>query len=327
MSNWTQQDIPDLSGKVAIITGANSGLGFESAKELAKHGATVVMAVRSMKKGEKARANLLQEVPGAKLDLMQLDNADLRSVRAFAAAFKQKYDRLDLLMNNAGVMAIPRQETADGFEMQLGVNHLAHFALTGLLLDILTDTPGARIHNVSSSAAFNGQINLDDLMGEKEYSRWGAYGQSKLANAVFATELNQRLQEAGYDTIANSSHPGFVLGNLQANSLEQSGAPFMERILYRLGGALMAQDISMGVLPQLYASTAPEAKGGVFYGPETFRFRGYPAEQKCNDALNDADLLKRFWEVSEELTGIKYDFQQNNMTVEKSSRADTRDVG
>ena len=183
-------------------------------------------------------------------------------------------------MNNAGVMAIPRQETADGFEMQLGVNHLAHFALTGLLLDVITNTPGARVHSVSSSAAFNGQINFDDLMGEEGYSRWGAYGQSKLANAVFATELNRRLKEAGYDTIANSSHPGLVIGNLQANSLEQSGTPFMERMLYRVGGALMAQDISMGVLPQLYASTAPEAKGGVFYGPKTFRVRGYPAEQQ-----------------------------------------------
>jgi protochlorophyllide reductase len=307
MSNWTRQDIPDLNGKIAIVTGANSGLGFESTKELARHGAIVVMAVRNMQKGEKALADILQEVPEAKLDLMELDNAALSSVHAFADAFKEKYDRLDILMNNAGVMAIPRQETADGFEMQLGVNHLAHFALTGLLLNVLTNTPGARVHNTSSSAAFNGQINLDDLMGEEEYSRWAAYGQSKLANAMFATELDRRLKEAGYDTIANSSHPGLVLGNLQANSLEQSGAPLMERILYRVGGALMAQDISMGVLPQLYALTAPEAKGGVFYGPETFRLRGFPAEQKCNDTLHDTDLLKRFWEVSEELTGVKFD--------------------
>lgn len=314
MSNWTQQDIPDLSGKVAVVTGANSGLGFESTKELASHGATVVMAVRSMVKGEKAQADILKEVPEAKLDLMKLDNADLSSVHAFADAFKKKYDRLDILLNNAGVMAIPRQETADGFEMQLSVNHLAHFALTGLLLDVITNTPGARIHSVSSSAAFNGQINLDDLMGEQEYSRWGAYGQSKLANAVFATELNRRLKEAGYDTISNSSHPGLVIGNLQANSLEQSGAPFMERILYRAGSALMAQDISMGVLPQLFASTAPEARGGVFYGPKTFRFRGYPGEQNCNDALDDADLLKSFWEVSEELTGVSYDWTNSVQT-------------
>jgi NAD(P)-dependent dehydrogenase (short-subunit alcohol dehydrogenase family) len=310
MSNWTQQDIPDLSGKIAVVTGANSGLGFESTKELARHGATVVMAVRNMEKGKKAEADILEEVPGAKLDLMKLDNADLSSVHAFADAFKEKYDRLDLLLNNAGVMAIPRQETADGFEMQLGVNHLAHFALTGLLLDVLTGTPGARVHSVSSSAAFTGQINFDDLMGEEEYSRWGAYGQSKLANAMFATELDRRLKEAGYDTIANSSHPGFVMGNLQTNSLEQSGAPFMERLLYRVGSSLIAQDISMGVLPQLYGSTASDAKGGVFYGPKTFRVRGYPAEQECNGALDDADLLRRFWDVSEKLTGVTYNFEQ-----------------
>jgi NAD(P)-dependent dehydrogenase (short-subunit alcohol dehydrogenase family) len=191
--------------------------------------------------------------------------------------------------------------------MQLGVNHLAHFALTGLLLDVITSTPGARIHSTSSSAAFTGKINFDDLMGKENYSRWGAYGQSKLANAVFATELNRRLKAAGYDTIANSSHPGLVMGNLQENSLEQSGAPLTERLLYSLGGAWIGQDVSMGVLPQLYASTAPEAKGGVFYGPKTMRVRGYPAEQKCNDALNDAALLKRFWEVSEELTGVTFD--------------------
>ena len=305
---WTQQDIPDLTGKVVVVTGANSGLGLESTKALAAKGATVVMACRNMSKAEKAKAEVLAGNPNAKLDLMQLDNASLASVRAFADAFKAKYDRLDILLNNAGVMAIPRQLTEDGFEMQLGVNHLGHFALTGHLIDVITSTPGARIHNTSSSAAFNGQINFADLMGEENYSRWGAYGQSKLANAVFATELNRRLKEEGYDTISNSSHPGLVIGNLQANSLEQSGTPLTERVLYRIGGALMGQDVSMGVLPQLYASTAPEAKGGVFYGPKTMRLRGYPAEQKCNDALDDAAILKRFWEVSEELTGVTYSF-------------------
>lgn len=303
---WTQEDIPDLSGKVIVITGANSGLGFESTKALAAKGATIVMACRNMSKAEKAKAEVLADHSNAKLDLMQLDNASLKSVRAFANAFKAKYDRLDILLNNAGVMAIPRTETEDDFEMQLGVNHLGHFALTGLLLDVIIRTPGARIHNTSSSAAFNGQINFDDMMGKENYSRWGAYGQSKLANAVFATELNRRLKAAGHDTISNSSHPGLVMGNLQTNSLEQSGAPFMERVLYRIGGPVLGQDINMGVLPQLYASTAPEAKGGVFYGPKTFRMRGYPAEQKCNDALDDAAILKRFWEVSEELTGVHY---------------------
>ena len=309
MSNkWKHNDIPDMTGKVVVITGANSGLGFESTKALAAKGATIVMACRNLTKAEKAKSEVLQQFPNAKLNLMQLDNASLDSVRAFANAFKAKYDRLDILLNNAGVMAIPRTETEDGFEMQLGVNHLAHFALTGLLLDILTKTPGSRVHSTSSSAAFGGAINFDDLMGEKEYSRWSAYGQSKLANAIFATELNRRLKAAGHDTIANSSHPGLVMTNLQTNSLQESGAPFMERVLYSIVAPLMAQDIEMGMLPQLYASTAPEAKGGVFYGPKTFRMRGYPAEQRCNDTLDDAAALKRFWEVSEELTGVTYSF-------------------
>ena len=307
MSNkWTQQDIPDMAGKVVIITGANSGLGLESTKALAEKGATVVMACRNLRKAEEAKAEVLATNPAARLDVMALDNASLASVRAFADAFKARYDRLDLLLNNAGVMAIPRELTEDGFEMQLGVNHLAHFALTGLLLDVITATPNSRIHGTSSSAAFMGAINLDDLMGEKNYSRWTAYGQSKLANAAFATELNRRLRAAGHDTIANSSHPGFVMTNLQTNSMAESGAPLGERILYGLAGPIMAQDVSMGVLPQLYGSTAPEAKGGLFYGPKTLRMRGYPAEQKCNDALKDADLLKRFWEASEELTGVHY---------------------
>lgn len=309
MSNkWTQNDMPDMTGKVVIITGANSGLGLESTKAVAAKGATVVMACRNLPKAEEAKAEVLRQVPNAKLDVMALDNASLDSVRAFAAAFKAKYGRLDLLLNNAGVMAIPRTETEDGFEMQFGVNHLAHFALTGLLLDGLTSTPNARVHSVSSSAAFGGSINFDDLMGAKAYNRWSTYGQSKLANAVFATELDRRLKAAGHDTIANSSHPGLVMTNLQTNSLQQSGAPLTERILYSLIGPLIGQDISMGILPQLYASTAPEAKGGVFYGPKTFRVRGYPVEQPCNDALDDAALRQRFWDVSEELTGIQYAF-------------------
>lgn len=306
MSKWSQQDMPDLTGNVVIITGANSGLGLASTKAMAAKGATIVMACRNLGKAEQAKAEVLAGNPNAKLDVMPLDNASLASVRAFADAFKAKYDRLDILLNNAGLMAIPRTLTEDGFEMQIGVNHLAHFALTGLLLDVITQTPNARIHSTSSSAAFTGVINLDDLMGEKEYGRWTAYGQSKLANAAFATELNRRLRAAGHDTIANSSHPGLVVGNLQANSLAQSGNPLMERLIYPFFKLLIAQDISIGVLSQLYASTAADAKGGVFYGPKTFRVRGYPAEQKCNDALGDATLLMRFWTASEELTGIRY---------------------
>jgi len=311
MSDWTQEDIPDLSGKVAVVTGANSGLGFETSKELAKHGATVVLAVRNRDKGERAKADILKQVPGARLDVMKLDNADLTSVRAFAQAFKKKYDRLDILCNNAGLMAIPRQETADGFEMQLGVNHLAHFALTGLLLDVIKDTPGARIHNVSSTANFAGSINFDDLMGEEDYSRWGAYGQSKLANVLFTSELDRRLRAAGLDAMANVSHPGLVIGNLQANSVEQSGTN-MEALLYRMAGPLLARDVSHGVQPMLYAMTADDAKGGVLYGPRYIHHLGPVAETKANKAAYDAAALKRFWEISEELTGVAFNLEKND---------------
>lgn len=302
--NWTANDMPDLTGKVIVVTGANSGLGLESTKRLVAKNATVVMACRNLQKAETAKTEILEEQPNASLDLMQLDNASLASVRGFAEAFKANYDRLDVLLNNAGVMAIPRTLTEDGFEMQLGVNHLAHFALTGLLLDVITSTPNARIHNTSSSANYNGAINFDDLMGEKSYGRWSAYGQSKLANVFFTYELHKRLVAAGHDTIANTSHPGLVMTNLQANSLEQSGESLLERILYAIATPLLSQDISMGILPQLYGSTATEAKGGVFYGPKTMNMRGYPAEKKANNAADDAADLKRFWEVSEELTGV-----------------------
>jgi protochlorophyllide reductase len=303
---WTQQDIPDLTGKVIIVTGANSGLGFESSKAFARNGATVAMAVRNMEKGEKAKADILKIASDPSLDLMKLDMGSLASIREFAEAFKTKYDRLDVLLNNAGLMAIPRQETGDGFEMQLGVNHLGHFALTGLLIDIIVKTPNARIHNVTSSANYTGDINFDDLMGEKEYSRWGAYGQSKLANVFFTFELQKRLSAVGYDTIANVSHPGLVIGNLQANSMEESDTSSIEGIFYRIAQPIMAQDISMGVLSQLYGSTAEDAKGGVLYAPRWFGHHGYPAEAKPNRKAYDAEATKRFWEVSEELTGIQY---------------------
>lgn len=302
---WTQDNIPNLTGKVIVVTGANSGLGFECSRTFAEKGATVVMAVRNMAKGEKAEADILQAHPNASLDVMKLDVGDLSSVRAFAEAFKAKYDRLDILLNNAGVMAIPRQETVDGFEMQLGVNHLGHFALTGLLLDVIVNTPKARIHNVTSGANFNGSINFDDLMGETEYGRWAAYGQSKLANVFFTFELQKRLTAAGFDTITNTAHPGLVIGNLQANSVAQSDTK-IEGMLYRIVQPIMAQDIKMGVLPMLYAMTAEDAKGGAFYGPRRFNLRGYAAEKTANKDAYDAAALKRFWEMSKELTGVTY---------------------
>ena len=264
------------------------------------------MAVRNMDKGEAAKFDILKTVPNARLDLMKLDMGSLESVRGFAEAFKDKYNRLDVLLNNAGLMAIPRQETTDGFEMQLGINHLGHFALTGYLIDVIVKTPNARIHNVSSSANYMGDINFDDLMGEQNYDRWGAYGQSKLANVFFTFELQNRLSAAGYDTIVNTSHPGFVYTNLQTNSMEKSGTDGNEGILYRIVRPFLAQDVSMGVLPRLYGSIAEDARGGAFYGPRTLNMRGYPAEKKANKKAYDPEALKKFWEISQELTNIQY---------------------
>ncbi len=309
INNWSQENIADQSGKIVVITGANSGLGFESSRVFAEKGATVVMACRNLEKGKRAEADILKDVPDADLDLMKLDVGDLESVRQFAEAYKARYDRLDILCNNAGLMAIPRQETADGFEMQLGVNHLGHFALTGLLLDVIARTRQARIHSVTSTANFMGAINFDDLMGEKEYSRWGAYGQSKLANVFFTFELQKRLTAAGLDTIANVSHPGLVLGNLQQNSLEQSGT-WYEGIGYQVSKLFLARDISKGVEPMLYAMTAPEAEGGVLYGPQYIHHLGPVAEVKANEAAYDAEALERFWDISEALTGVTFAFSR-----------------
>lgn len=306
MAKWEVTDIPDMKGKVIIITGANSGLGLESTKAITAKGGRVVMACRNLNKGNEAKQLIIETNPDAAVEVIQLDNSDLKSVRKFAEEFKSKFNRLDILFNNAGVMAIPRQETADGFEMQFGVNHLAHFALTGHLLDILVATEDSRVHTTSSSAAFNGKINFDDLLSKKKYSRWAAYGQSKLANAVFAAELNHRLVKAGHKTISNSSHPGLVMTNLQKNSLDKSGSPLVERILYTIFGGLISQDISMGVLPQLYAATSPEAEGGKFYGPSFLKLRGFPKEQSVNKAVEDSAIREKLWRVSAKLTGVRY---------------------
>ena len=304
-TRWTSKDIPDQTGRVAIVTGANSGLGYETSLALARKNAIVVMGCRNKAKGEEARNEVLAHVSNAKVELIPLDLGDLASVRDFAEAFHAKYDRLDILINNAGIMAIPRSETVDGFETQFGVNHLGHFALTGLLLERLVQTPGSRVVSVSSTANYIGSINFDDLMGEKEYSRYGAYGQSKLANVLFANELQKRLAEAGADTISLSAHPGYANTNLQGNSTEHSGA-FLERLLYPITNSILAQSQEMGALPQLFAATAPEANGCDFIGPNFLNTRGYPKKVRPNKDAYNAGIARRLWEISETLTGVQY---------------------
>jgi len=305
MPAWTAADIPDQTGRVAVITGANSGIGYEMARALACKGAHVVMAARSVERNAAARDRIRAEIPGARLTLMLLDLASQDSVRAFAADFLARFDRLDQLYNNAGLMATPYGKTIDGFEMQFGVNHLGHFALTGLLLDRLTATPAARVITTTSQAAFFGCMNFEDLQCEGGYTRYGAYCQSKLANVLFAFELQRRLAAASSDTISVTAQPGLAETNLQNATASASGSK-IERATYNAMHALLSQRAEMGALPQLYAGTAPGVHGGEFYTPGAFHLRGYPRRARViGRAYNEPDAA-RLWDISQDLTGIEY---------------------
>ncbi|PJF45172.1 MAG: short-chain dehydrogenase [Phototrophicales bacterium] len=309
MPKWTAHDIPDQAGRVIIITGANSGVGYESARALARKNATVIMACRNPQKAKAAHDQIIAEIPNARLDVMTLDLSDLNSVRDFAEAFHQKYDRLDVLMNNAGVMAIPRAETAQGFEMQFGVNHLAHFALTGRLLDILLKTRKSRVVTLTSQAHINAKIDFDDLNHQQKYGRWEAYGQSKLANALFAIELARRLKAANVETISIAAQPGLANTNLQKNMAERTGSG-LDRFFANFIMDIAAQSQEMGALPQLYAATMPDVHNGDYFGPAIGGFRGWPEKRKLAKHAYDAETARRLWEVSEQLTEVHYDALQ-----------------
>lgn len=301
MERWTAEDIPEQGGTVHLITGGNGGLGWESALALARHGARVIMASRSSSKGEEARQAILKRVPGASVNVMALDLASLTSIRRFAEAFKTRYQRLDGLMNNAGLMAVPQSKTEDGFEMQFGVNHLGHFALTGLLYDLLASTPNSRVVTVSSSLHENGVMNFDNLMLVNEYRGFKAYSQSKLANLLFAYELQRRFEREGVSSISVGAHPGFTATNLQ-----KMGKARLNPVSWVLSH-VMAQPAETGALPQLYAATAPDVVGGAYYGPGGFQqMRGYPERQKSSPASYDQAAAKELWQVSEQLTGVRY---------------------
>ena len=304
---WTASDIPDQRDRVAVVTGANSGLGFQTARALAGKGATVVMACRDQRKGADALGRINDEHPTATVELVELDLADLASVRKAANDVLARHDRIDVLINNAGVMAIPRRTTADGFEMQFGTNHLGHFALTGLLIGRLLESTGSRVVNVSSGAHRWGRMNFDDLQGERRYRKWRAYGQSKLSNLLFTRELQRRLAAKGAPTAAFAAHPGYAATHLQAVGPEMSGSRLQARVM-RFGNRLFSQTDVMGALGQLYAATSPDAVAGEYYGPDSFfGFQGYPAKASTSKAArNDADA-RRLWNVSEGLTGVRYD--------------------
>jgi len=305
-ARWSAADIPHQSGRIAIVTGANSGLGSETALALARRGAHVVLACRDAAKAQSALQAIRAASPAASAEVMGLDLASLASVRAFAEAFVAQHGRLDLLCNNAGVMAIPRRRTADGFEMQLGTNHLGHFALTGLLLPRLLDTPGARVVSVSSSAHRPGRIHWDDLQLEHRYRKWRAYAQSKLANLLFAFELDRRLRRAGASVISVAAHPGYAATNLQAVGARMEGARLLEQIL-ALGNRLLAQSAAMGALPTLHAATAPEVQGGDYFGPASLgEMWGPPRKVGSNARSTNLADAARLWELSEALTDVRF---------------------
>ncbi|MEX2237401.1 MAG: oxidoreductase [Dehalococcoidia bacterium] len=300
---WTATRIPAQHGRVAIVTGANSGLGLITARELARAGARVVVASRDAARASSAASAIRGEVPGAEIEVIPLDLASLDSVRAFATTFRGGHDGLDLLINNAGVMAAPRSTTADGFELQFGTNHLGHFALTGLLLGAMEGRRGARVVTVSSGAHRMGRINLEDLQAERGYGRWRAYGQSKLANLLFAFELNRRLEAAGSTVRSMAAHPGYSATNLQS-----AAPPKLDRMVMAFTNRVFAQSAEMGALPTLYAAVEPSLKGGEYIGPDgLFEQRGYPAVVSSTAASRDEEMARRLWEVSEELTGVRFD--------------------
>lgn len=296
MKKWTLDQMPDQTGRTAIVTGANTGIGFETAAALAAKNASVVLACRNRQKAEDAIEKIRERTPDARLEFIELDLASLDSVARFADAYRAAHDGLDLLINNAGVMIPPLGRTEDGFELQFGCNHLGHFALTGRLVDLLEATPGARVVNVSSMAHRYGAMDFDNLNAENGYEKMPAYGQSKLANLLFTFELQRRLAQSGSTILATAAHPGWTGTDLQRHS----------RII-ELANHLFAQSPPMGALPTLRAATDPEAQGGDYYGPKGFyEMRGYPTKVGTTPAAKNELDARRLWKVSEELTGVAF---------------------
>jgi NAD(P)-dependent dehydrogenase (short-subunit alcohol dehydrogenase family) len=295
-ARWTTDDVPGQQDRLAVVTGANTGLGFETAQVLAARGATVVLAVRNVEKGKQAAARIAAAAPGATVTVQELDLSSLDSVRAAAAELRAGHPRIDLLICNAGVMYPPKQTTTDGFELQFGTNHLGHFALTGLLLEQMLPVPGSRVVTVSSVGhRMRARVNFDDLQWERSYSRVRAYGQSKLANLMFTYELQRRLAGAG-TTIAVAAHPGFAATELMRHTPAAAVVT-----------PLFSQDAAMGALPVLRAGTDPGVLGGQYYGPGGFLgLRGYPKLASSSRRSHDEAVQRRLWAVSEELTGVAF---------------------
>ena len=301
---WIADNIPNLTRKMVIVTGANSGIGFEASKEFARKGAYVVMACRNMQKAGIALDAIKDEIPNAIVELMQLDLASQKSIRTFASIFKTNHNQLDILVNNAGIMMVPYGTTEDGFEQQLGTNHLGHFALTGLLMDIIKATPNARIVNISSGAHQWGRMDFDDLMyaDGKGYTPMRAYGRSKLANLLFTYELQRRFEAQGIDAMAVAAHPGGSNTNLGNHLTEGIMGKLMMPIM-----SWMMQSAAMGALPTLRAAVDPTVEAGDYYGPSGFmEMTGHPVKVKSNKASRNSADQRQLWEASQALTGVRY---------------------
>lgn len=310
---WNVEKMPDLRGRVAVVTGANSGIGYETSAALADRGAHVVLACRNLDKANNAARRMCQAIAGASLEIIRLDLADLAAVRAFADTFRERHESLDLLINNAGLMAAPFRETADGFEMHFGVNHLGHFALTGLLLGALLEGSGihggSRVVTVSSGMHVAGRRSVLAAYGEEKgrYNRWVAYGDSKLANLLFAYELQRRFDAAGSKALSVAASPGYVATNLQTTGLEMDGSR-LQALFLRLGNRLVAQSAAQGALPTLYAATASEVNSCDYITPGgLFGLRGWPQKARSSAASYDEETAGRLWEVSRALSGVRYE--------------------
>ncbi len=302
MDRWTADDIPDQAGRTVIVTGANSGLGYVTARELARHGAHVIMAVRNEARGEEALERLRAGQPGARLEIRHLDLSDLDSVSAFAKGVIAAGIPVDVLVNNAGIMMPPRSLTKQGFELQFGVNHLGHFALTGLLLDTLMAGGGGRIVTVSSALHKRGSIHWDDLDGERRYSPVAFYAQSKFANILFGLELDRRFRASAAPVRSLLTHPGYAATNLQS-----TGPTGLLNLILKITNRFIAKDAGAGALSQLYAATHPDAEGGQFIGPGgRGESKGYPTVVQPVEAARDPEAAERLWRVSEELTGVRW---------------------
>lgn len=307
MGAWSAADIPDQHGRFAVVTGANAGIGYPTARELVRAGARVILACRDEGRGDEALRRLRREVPSAEVELSLLDLADLASIRTFASSLIDAGRPVDILVNNAGVMGVPmRRTTADGFELQFGTNHLGHFALTGLLLPLFIAQPRARVVTVSSGNHWAGRIHFDDLHGERSYRPYRSYNQSKLANVLFFRELDRRLRAEESPAISVGAHPGYTETNLQQAGPRMGSVPMQARALGVLT-RIVGQDAEMGALPSLYAATAPGVQGGQYFGPSFVEMRGPPRHAFLAPWGRNEEVARRLWEESERATGVTFD--------------------